>query len=182
MNTFVAKCGCNCSKCPTYKNNLRTFEDRQRCNRGWKKYLNINLSAEKLRPCDGCSIPDETRKIYYLNCHVRKCAINNGFNNCAYCSAYPCQEVLNIHSMQKPGAKEKIVERLGGSIPEEDYLAFIEPYEGIKHLNEIRQTIGAEEIVEIKRFSVRPKIVLIPNDLLFSKNRLFNIVKNFIIN
>jgi hypothetical protein len=172
MNDLIAKCGCNCSRCPTYKNNLQAIEDRKRCSWGWKKYLNIKLSPEKLRPCDGCSISDDKRKVYYLNCHVRKCAMINGVENCAFCSDYPCREVLNIHSLQKPDAKEKIIERTGASIQQEDYLAFIEPYEGIKHLNEIRQTLGADEIVEMKRFSVRPKILSFPIDLPFSKDKI----------
>jgi hypothetical protein len=96
----------------------------------------------------------------------------NGVDNCASCSDYPCQEVLSIHSLQKPDAKETIVKRLGYEIPEQDYLAFIEPYEGIKHLDEIRQTLGAEKIVEIKRFSVNPKIVPLPHDLPFSKDEI----------
>ena len=106
MNELIAKCGCNCSQCPTFKDNLQTFEDRKRCSWGWKKYLNIKLSPEKLRLCDGCSISDDKRKVYYLNCYVRKCAMKNGVKNCAYCSAYPCQEVLAIHSLQKLDAKE----------------------------------------------------------------------------
>jgi hypothetical protein len=172
MNELIAKCGCNCSQCPTYKYNLQTDGDRKRCSWGWKKYLNIKLSPEKLRLCDGCSIPDENRKVYYLNCYVRKCAIINGIKNCAYCSGYPCQEVLTIHSLQKSGAKEKIIEQFGITIPENDYLAFIEPYEGIKHLNVIHQTIRADEIIEMKRFSVCPIIVAFPNYLPFSKNEI----------
>ena len=30
MEEFVAKCGCNCSTCPSYKDNLKTNEDRKR--------------------------------------------------------------------------------------------------------------------------------------------------------
>jgi hypothetical protein len=37
-----------------------------------ERFLNIKLSPEKLRACDGCSIPDPDRKIYYLNCRIRK--------------------------------------------------------------------------------------------------------------
>ncbi len=170
MKELIAKCGCNCSRCPTYKNNLKTLEDRNRCSWGWQQYLNIKLSPEKLRLCDGCSIPDDRRNVYYLSCLVRKCAIKNGIENCAYCSGYPCQEVSNIHSQQKLDAKEKIIKRIGYEIPEQDYLAFIEPYEGIKHLNEIRQRLGNDEIIEMKCFSFHPKIVNFPKELPFSKD------------
>ena len=172
MNELIAKCGCNCGQCPTFKDNLQTDGDRKRCSWGWEKYLNIKLSPEKLRLCDGCSILDKNRKIYYLNCYVRKCAMINGIKNCAYCSAYPCHEVLTIHSLQKPGAKDKIMERLGAAIPKNDYWAFIEPYEGVKHLNEIHQTIEVDEIIEMKRFSSRSKIAALPNHLPFSKNEI----------
>ncbi len=173
MKGLIAKCGCDCGQCPTYKNNLQTLEDRKRCSWGWQQYLNIKLSPEKLRLCDGCSIPDDSRKVFYLNCIVRKCAIKNGIENCAFCLSYPCQEVSNIHSLQPPGAKEKIVKHIGHEIPQEDYLAFIEPYEGIKHLNEIRQTLEADEIIEMKRFSFHPQITAFPKELPFSRDEIF---------
>jgi len=46
--------------------------NRERCSRGWEKYLNIRLSAEKLRPCDGCDVPDDDRKVFCFNCGVRR--------------------------------------------------------------------------------------------------------------
>lgn len=172
MTDLIAKCGCNCAKCQTYKDNLQTIEDRKQCSWGWQKYLNIRLSPEKLRPCDGCSIADEKRKVYYLNCYVRKCAIQNGIENCAHCSAYPCDEVMSIHSLQQPGAKERIEKRIGTSIPGQDYLAIIEPFEGINHLDDIRKSLAAEEIVEIIQFSVQPKIIAFPDDLSLSKDEI----------
>jgi hypothetical protein len=172
MNEIFAKCGCNCHQCPTYKNNLQTIEDRKRCSWGWQKYLNIKLSPEKLRLCDGCSILNANRKVYYLNCLVRKCAINNAIENCAHCSAYTSQEVLNVHNLQKPDAKQRIEERIGAVIPEDDYLAFVEPYEGIKHLNQIRSTLGSDDIVEIKKFSVQPKMVPFPHVLPLAKDEI----------
>jgi hypothetical protein len=54
-------------------------------------------------------------------------------------------------------------------MPEEDYLAFIEPYEGIKHLDEIRASLGPEDIVEMTKVSVKPRIADFPDDLLFSE-------------
>ncbi len=39
MEEFTAKCGCNCINCLTYKENLKTNEDRKRCSWGWEKYF-----------------------------------------------------------------------------------------------------------------------------------------------
>ena len=168
MKDAIAKCGCNCSKCPTYKENLQTIHRRKHCSWGWKKYLNIRLSPEKLRLCDGCNLPDEKRKVYYLNCRVRKCAIRNGIENCAYCSAYPCQDVLNIHEIQVPNAREKIEDQLGTPIPQKDYLTFIKPYEGIKQLNEIHNSLESGDIIKMTHVSVIPVITPLPEDLRFT--------------
>jgi hypothetical protein len=169
MKNRFSKCGCNCGRCPSYKGNLRTDEDRQRCSDGWHKYLGIRLSPGTLRPCDGCQTPDDENPVRYLNCYVRKCAVRNGVETCAHCSGYPCEDVKNLHAMQKAGARERIAARLGTPVPDGDYLAFIEPYEGIKHLDAIRASLGPEDIVEVTKVSARPKLVDFPNDLPFSR-------------
>jgi hypothetical protein len=169
MRDLFAKCGCNCGRCPSYKGNLQTDEDRQRCSDGWFKYLGLRLSPGKLRLCDGCQTPDDENPVRYQNCHVRKCAVRNGVETCAHCSGYPCEDVKNLHEIQKAGARERIAARLGTPIPEKDCLAFIEPYEGVKHLDEIRASLDPEDIVEMARVSARPKLVDFPDDLPFSK-------------
>jgi hypothetical protein len=169
MKDLFAKCGCNCGRCPSYKGNLQTDEDRQRCSDGWHKYLGFRLSPGKLRLCDGCQAPDDENPVRYQSCSVRKCAVGNGVETCAHCSGYPCEDVKNLHEIQRAGAKERIAARLGAPIPEEDYLAFIEPYEGLKHLDEIRTSLGPEDIVEMTKVSVKPSIVDFPEDLPFSK-------------
>jgi hypothetical protein len=168
MQDLFAKCGCNCGRCPSYKGNLQTDEDRQRCSDGWHKYLGFRLSPGKLRPCDGCQAPEEENPVRYQSCYVRKCAVGNGVETCAHCSGYPCEDVKNLHEIQRAGARERIAARLAAPIPEEDYLAFIEPYEGIKHLDTIRASLGPEDIVEMTKVSVKPRVADFPDDLPFS--------------
>jgi len=165
MNEIIAKCGCNCSKCPTYKENLNTKEDRIHCSWGWKRYLNISLSPEKLRLCDGCQTSDDMRKVYYLNCMVRKCTMENGIENCAYCSLYPCNELKNLHITFAHDFKEKVEKRLGKKIPHKDYLDFIKCYEGLNYLDNIRKNIENNKIVEFKKFSIKSKLVSFPEDI-----------------
>ena len=169
MKNLFSKCGCNCGRCPSYKENLQTDEDRQRCSDGWYKYLGIRLSPGKLRLCDGCQAPDDENPVRYQNCYVRKCVIRNGVETCAHCSEYPCEDVKNLHEIQRAGARDRITVRLGAPIPEEDYLAFIEPYEGLKHLDEIRASLGPEDIVEMTKVSVKPRVADFPDDLPFSE-------------
>jgi hypothetical protein len=167
MKDLFSKCGCNCGRCPSYKGNLQTDEDRQRCSDGWHKYLGFRLSPGKLRLCDGCQTPDDENPVRYQNCYVRRCAVRNGVETCAHCSGYPCEDVPKVSL--STDARERTAARLGTPIPEEDYLAFIEPYEGLKHLDEIRASLAPEDIVEMARVSVKPRIVDFPDDLPFSK-------------
>jgi hypothetical protein len=37
MEESIAKCGFNCGNCPSYKENLKTIEDRKRCSWVWEK-------------------------------------------------------------------------------------------------------------------------------------------------
>jgi len=98
---------------------------------------------------------------------VRKCALKNSVATCAHCSGYPCEDVPKVSL--SADARARTAARLGAPIPEEDYLTFIEPYEGLKHLDEIRASLAPEDIVEMTRVSVRPRIVDFPDDLFFSK-------------
>jgi hypothetical protein len=165
MNDLFAKCGFNCGHCPTYKENLKTFNDRKRCSNGWAKYFNIKLSPEKLRLCDSCQAPDEEKPTRYLNCYVRKCAVKNGVETCAHCSAFPCEDVTKIS--RSVGTREEIAERSGMQVPEQDYLAFIEPYEGIKHLQEIRTSLSPKDIKAMTKVSAEPPIINFPQSLPF---------------
>lgn len=165
MNAFIAKCGCSCTTCPTYKTNIQTIGQRKECSSGWEKYLNIKLNPEKLRACDGCSLPDGERKTYYLNCKIRKCCIENGMDNCAYCSIFPCKELESVHSMQLVQSKEDFTSLTGKKISEDDYVKFIEPYAGLKHLNEIRKNLSKEEIADYKKYTLKSKSSKFPEDL-----------------
>jgi hypothetical protein len=62
---------------------------------------------------------------------------------------------------------------LGSPIPEEDYLAFIEPYEGMKHLREIRKSLGPEDIVEMKEIRpLRTRLTGFPDGLELSEEQM----------
>jgi hypothetical protein len=169
MNHNLGKCGCDCTNCPTYRDNIRTVEERIKCSKGWSKYLNIKLSPEKLRACDGCSLPDSNRKVYYLNCSIRKCCIENNIKNCAYCTIYPCEELKSVHSIVNIQTKNEFTDKTGKSITKDDYIIFIEPYAGIKHLNKHRNSIQKSEIKDYKKYSIKIKFIDFP-EILLSKN------------
>ncbi|MBC8185371.1 DUF3795 domain-containing protein [candidate division KSB1 bacterium] len=169
MRDLYSKCGMNCGRCPSFKENLQSMDDRIRCSNGWQLF-GINLSPEKLRACDGCQTPDESKPTRYLNCYVRKCAVKNEVKTCAFCSAFPCDDVPKVSVSSN--RREQIEKERGNKIPEQDYLAFIEPYEGMKHLTELRKSIAPEQITQMRTITYQPRIVEFPENLSLPSNNL----------
>ena len=176
MKDLFALCGINCGHCPSYKDNLLTDEDRQRCSDGWHKYQGFRLRPEKLLRCEGCPVPVEENPVRYFKqgCNVRKCAVFNGVENCAYCSAYPCQDLARLFVWTDE--REERAARLDEPISEEDYLSFFEAFDHRKHLAEMRASLAPEDIVEMKEVSIRPKLVDLPDDLPFSEEERVGLV------
>lgn len=166
MRDLFSKCGANCGRCPAYRENVRTDEDRQRCSDGWHKYLGARLSVERCY-CDGCQTPDDENPLLVygkFGCKIRRCAVFNGVETCAHCSAYPCEDVRTQFSFDSE-SRTKLAARLGTPIPEEEYLTFIEPYELHKHLDEIRASLAPEDIVKMTPVSIQPRVTPFPDDL-----------------
>lgn len=168
MEDLFAKCGFNCGHCVAYKENAKTEEDRQRGSEGWKKYYNFRLSLDRMC-CDGCQMPDEENPVL-LNpaCITRKCALINGVETCAHCSEYrACMHELRVFGQDI--SREKIEARRGAPIPEKDYVAFVEPFEHLNHLDQIRASLKPKDIVKAEILSAKPKITGFPDALPFSK-------------
>lgn len=72
---------------------------------------------------------------------------------------------MGLHEIQNADAKERIVHRLGGPIAQEDYLLFIEPYEGIKHLNQIHDGLEPTEILDLQPVTLESVIIDFPGNL-----------------
>ena len=55
--------------------------------------------------CDGCI--SETVIPFCEECNVRKCGLEKGVKNCAYCAEYPCEKLEKLwNSFQVAQAKE----------------------------------------------------------------------------
>ena len=170
MTDLIAKCGNNCARCPSYKGNMITAEDRQRCSDGWYQYHGFRYSAEKLLLCDGCQVDDDEDPVRYINCLIRRCALKNGVETCAQCSAYPCEELVSrTHGSEW---REEIDVRLGEPISEADYLAFVEPYEGLTHLEDIRGSLRSGDIIAMNGIMVKFQTVEFHIDLPYSGKEL----------
>ncbi|MBU1880036.1 MAG: DUF3795 domain-containing protein, partial [Chloroflexi bacterium] len=166
MSEWFSKCGCNCARCPAFRGNNKTAEDRQRCSDGWHKYLGVRLNPDRCI-CDGCQTPDDRNPTLVIGkhgCKIRRCAVFNGAQTCAHCSAYPCEAVRAQFSFDA-GSRDRFAARLGAPIPDDEYIAFIETYELHKHLKAIRASLAPADIVTMTPVAVRPRVVGLPPDI-----------------
>ena len=161
MSEYYSKCGTDCYTCPSYRENLLTDEDRQKCSDGWFKYHNFRISPEKLIVCDGCQ-PVSGNGTRYVNCIIRRCALHNSVENCAHCAEFAC-DVLTGRVLGEEWVdrlKEKV-----GVIPDEEYRIFVEPYVAIPRLADVRKSLTPSEIKEIKAIIINPRLEPFPDGL-----------------
>ena len=133
MSDIIARCGFKCNLCLIYRDNLKKDkQNRQKFRDGLEKYYGDKLTLEECY-CDSCMTPDSENPVRITSdCTIRPCVIAKGLENCAYCDQYPCEDLD-----RKFVDYEKVKERHGGPLPEEDYKVFVMPYESRKVLDEI---------------------------------------------
>ena len=169
MSKLIAKCGMNCGTCPwgRYPRQDMTAEEFEQHKKRAKKILG---HTPMKTPCLTCQIPNEGipkgQKLPSRSCLVRQCVDKIGVENCAYCSRFPCGQVKDIAGAWN---RKFFEEKLGAPIPEEDYIAFIKPFEGMKRLEKIRASLNPDDIVEAPKVPpLKTKIINFPKDLPFS--------------
>ena len=92
MEKIVAACGLVCSDCSAYK---ATIEDdnvlRAKTAEFWSKIFNVDIKTEDIN-CTGC-LSDGIKFNHCLECEIRKCCLEKGYENCAYCADYSCEKL-----------------------------------------------------------------------------------------
>jgi hypothetical protein len=176
MSDIFGKCGVNCSRCPwsqSIRMTVKTDVEYQEFCKKCKKVVGYG-PTEKFSNCVGCQTPDEEIPkgsiIPLKNCLMRQCTTKMGIDNCAYCSRFPCGYIRDAGT---EWSREQIEARHGKPIPEEDYLTFVEPFDRLKHLNDIRAKLSSKDIVEAVTIPpFKPKIKDFPADISFSKEEI----------
>ncbi|TFG96257.1 DUF3795 domain-containing protein [Candidatus Thorarchaeota archaeon] len=166
MEPVISKCGNMCSSCPwgVWVRRNQTPEEWDAFAEDVKKY--VGYSPVK-NPCHGCQTPtDNLAKDvgvhnFLRGCSARKCAFHNDIRNCAYCSRYPCDKIETLNSSN---SRKHAEQRIGESIPDDKYMAFVRIFEGQKTLDEIRKGLDPSQIQEVKTIEQKaPKIVAFPD-------------------
>jgi hypothetical protein len=124
MAEMIARCGFQCHLCLAFRENNKGRTDQIRVAKGWSKYFDLDVPAEKIR-CNGC-LPNDSGGLEFpdKNCPIRPCVIERGLENCAYCKDYPCEK-----QEARMSGVEEVAKQFTGTIPQEEYDNFIVPYD-----------------------------------------------------
>jgi len=134
MEPILSRCGYRCDLCLAYAPNVSAHpENQQKLSDGWFTHFGFRIQPEDIL-CDGCW--SENSRLIDAGCPVRPCVIARGLQNCAYCNQLDCTLLA-----ERLVVRKEIEQRLGASIPEEDYRDFIRPYENASRLQEIRSSL-----------------------------------------
>ena len=114
MESTIAFCGLDCSSCPIHLATLEKDFDAKAKMRIEIAAMLANIYHTTPKPeiicdCDGCKIIDGKLFTGCASCEIRKCAIDNNLENCAYCNNYACDK-LNRHFVIDQEAKARLEE------------------------------------------------------------------------
>ena len=171
MPEVVSKCGMNCASCPWSPIKRKQIPEQEQPEFRKRAKSILGLSPTE-KPCLLCTTPDEkltTDELTHWHarfrkgCQARKCVINNGIKNCAYCSRFPCAfEKAHATAWTREGFEQQH----GRPMTDEEYQTFMEPFEALKRLEEIRATLSPDEIVEAKTVPIpKAKVVDFPKTI-----------------
>ena len=170
MSKLVAKCGIDCGACPwgVYSRKGMSAEEFEQYRNNAKRILGYMPIKS---PCPTCQTADSEipkgSKLPNRKCLIRQCVDKTGVTNCAYCTRFPCDTVKATAGVW---TRDNIEEKLGAQISEEEYHAFVEPFEGISRLEAIRASLKPEEIVEPAKVPTsETRIADFPENLPFSE-------------
>jgi len=107
---MIAYCGIICSECPAYITTQKNDDkEKKRLAELWSS-KEVPLIMEDIN-CDGCLLTGKRLTKFCYVCVVRKCAVEKGVENCAYCDEFPCEKLNKlIRDLKVPEAKESLFE------------------------------------------------------------------------
>ena len=182
MSNLVSKCGIDCGVCPwgPYPRKDMTAEEFEQYRKKCKEILGYMPIKT---PCVTCQTPDEkipkTTKLPNKKCLIRQCINKTGLTNCAFCSRFPCETLKETAGLWNRTSIEK---KLGAKLCAEDYLSFVEPFEGLSRLSAIRCSLKPDEIVEPAKFTkTKTRTVSFPENLPAKDLVSFRVVHNLLL-
>lgn len=107
MKKIIAYCGIDCSECPAYlATKSGDFKEIRKVAKEWSSD-SMTFEPEEVR-CEGCN-QDGIVFSWCRECPIRSCCRAKGYENCAYCEEYDCDN-LKMTFEKSPSAKERLDE------------------------------------------------------------------------
>ena len=130
----MTMCGYRCDLCKAFAPNIRNKDEREMLSNMWKKYYDLDISAEQIY-CDGCRCNKENAKRIDMGCPVRKCVVGRQIDNCGDCNDFPCNTFHERKGLSFKEAKEK----LGSDFCADEYNNYLLAYDNITRINEYKK-------------------------------------------
>ena len=114
MDATLSYCGLICLSCPIYlvarePDNSKKEQMVSNIIRICKEEYNINYTPADITDCDGCMSQSGIIFSSCKNCKIKKCAVEKGLANCAYCEDYACDDLAELFKSD-PTAKARLDE------------------------------------------------------------------------
>ena len=105
MDEIIAYCGLNCGECPAYIATKKdSYDELEKVAKKWSSESR-SFKPEEIY-CDGCNL-DKRIFSWCSECPTRSCCREKGFENCAYCNDYFCDNLKQTFDVD-PSAKERL--------------------------------------------------------------------------
>ena len=110
MEETLSYCGLICQTCAIYLA-TREKDEEKRCKmrvdiaQQIKEHYGQECKPEDVTDCDGCKA--ESGRLFCTSCQIRKCARQKGFENCAHCDEYACEELEKLFTTD-PDARKRL--------------------------------------------------------------------------
>ena len=105
MNEIIAYCGLSCHECGAYIATMNNDDKkREEVAALWSKEYNTDIKPEDIN-CLGCLSTSEKVFNYCKVCEIRKCGMEKGVTNCAYCDEYACEKLVKFFEMASDAKK-----------------------------------------------------------------------------
>ena len=114
MKKMIAFCGNICTECPAYIVTIENDDSkRKKIADLWQKLYNPNIKTKDIN-CDGCLSESDRLFNYCRTCEMRKCGIEKGLKNCAFCEDYICEKLIKFYNLEPKGKQvlDKIREKI----------------------------------------------------------------------
>jgi hypothetical protein len=176
MKQIISRCGNICSECPwsTHMRKKIGKEDWEKYSIQIKSYIGFKPVKYEWEGCVGCLTPNNELPSHpFFNilkkCRTRKCGEYNEILNCAYCGRFPCANTVARNDI----TREKVSEKLGKEIDDNEYENYIKMFDAMENLNEIRSKLKNTQIKNPKPVVHKPEITKLAGEF---KNEGFKVV------